>query len=228
MDFVIGGELGLKKYRCVIFDLDGTLLNTEEMNIVPLKRLIKEELNQEIAYEELLKYRAYPGKKALDLLGFIDIEKSYSKWVQYVNDYEFGASLYHGWDEVIIKLDEKGILCGISSSKTRAQYEIDFLKTGLQKYMKGIVLAEDTEKHKPDPQPLLKAAKIIGAEPSETLYIGDTVVDYQATKAAGMDFALAKWGAISSDGIVADYELDEPLDLLKIFIDIDRTRAEAK
>lgn len=206
----------MEKYKCIIFDLDGTMLDTEEMNIIPLQRLIKEELKKDIAYEGLLKYRAYAGKKTLKLLGFEDIEKSYPKWVQYVNEYELGAKLYNGFDDVMAKLDEKGILCGISSSKTKAQYEIDFLKTGLQKYMKSIVLAEDTENHKPHPEPLLKAAEILGVSPKETIYVGDTLVDYKATKAAGMDFAFAKWGAVSFDGIEADYELNEPVDLLKI------------
>lgn len=204
------------KYKYIIFDLDGTMLDTEEMNMVPLQRLIREELNKEIAYEDLLKYRAYSGKKTLELLGFKDIDKSYPKWVKYVNEYEFGAKLYSGFDEVLEKLDKIGISCGISSSKTKAQYEIDFLKTGLQKYMKSIVLAEDTENHKPHPEPLLKALEILEASAEETIYVGDTFADYKATKEAKMTFAFAKWGATSFEGIEADYELDEPCDLLKV------------
>ncbi|EKY22582.1 hypothetical protein HMPREF0216_03173 [Clostridium celatum DSM 1785] len=149
----------MKKYKCIIFDLDKTMLDTEKMNIIPLQRLIKEELAQDISYEDLLKYMAYPGKTTLKLLGFKDIETSYSKWVKYVNEYEEGAKLYEGFEEVIKTLDENGILCGIASSKMKDQYEIDFLKTGLQKYMKSVVLAEDTENHKPHPEPLLKAVR---------------------------------------------------------------------
>lgn len=206
----------MKKYKCIIFDLDGTMLDTEEMNMIPLQRLIKEELNKEIAYNELLVYRAYAGKKTLELLGFENIEKSYSKWVKYVNEYENGAKLYDGFEEVIKGLDENGILCGISSSKTKEQYEIDFLKTGLQKYMKSVVLAEDTENHKPHPDPLLKAIEILNIEPEEAIYVGDTIADYKATKLAGMDFAFALWGATDINGIEADYDLNEPKDLLEV------------
>ena len=206
----------MKKYKCVIFDLDGTMIDTEEMNIIPLQRLIKEELSQDIAYEDLLKYMAYPGKKTLKLLGFKDVETSYNKWVKYVNEYEEGAKLFEGFHEVIESLDSNGILCGIASSKMKEQYEIDFLKTGLQKYIKSVVLAEDTEKHKPHPDPLLKAVEILNIEPKDAMYIGDTFSDYKSTKAAGMDFGLAGWGARDITDIEADYYLNEPKDILKI------------
>ncbi|MDU2292043.1 HAD family hydrolase [Clostridium disporicum] len=206
----------MKKYKCIIFDLDGTMLDTEKMNMIPLQRLIKEELSIDIKYEDLLKYRAYAGKTTLKMLGFKDIEASYSKWVKYVNEYEDGAKLYEGFDEVIKGLDENGILCGIASSKMKSQYEIDFLKTGLQSYMKSVILAEDTENHKPHPEPLLKAIEILNIEPKDAMYVGDTFTDYKSTKAAGMDFGLAVWGATDLDGIKADHYLNTPKDILKV------------
>lgn len=206
----------MKKYKCIIFDLDGTMLDTEKMNMIPLQRLIKEELSIDIKYEDLLKYRAYAGKTTLKMLGFKDIEASYSKWVKYVNEYEDGAKLYEGFDEVIKGLDENEILCGIASSKMKSQYEIDFLKTGLQSYMKSVILAEDTENHKPHPEPLLKAIEILNIEPKDAMYVGDTFADYKSTKAAGMDFGLAVWGATDLDGIKADHYLNTPKDILKV------------
>ncbi|MEG1004004.1 MAG: HAD family hydrolase [Clostridium sp.] len=205
----------MKNYKCIIFDLDGTILNTERMNLIPLQRLIKDELGNDTPYDELLKYKAYAGKKTIELLGFENIEESYKKWVTYVNDFEESATLYEGFNETIKTLHENGIVCGISSSKMRKQYEIDFYPTGLQQYMKSVVLAEDTENHKPHPEPLLKAAEILNIEPKECIYVGDTIFDYKASKAAGMDFAIALWGASDLTGIEADYNLNEPKDLLK-------------
>lgn len=206
----------MKNYKCIIFDLDGTMLDTEKMNIIPLQKLIKEELGQTISYDELLKYRAYAGKKTLELLGFKNIEKSYEKWVKYVNEFEGGATLYDGFNEVMAGLDSNGIICGIASSKMKKQYEIDFLKTGLQIYMKSVVLAEDTENHKPHPEPLLKAVEILNIDPKDTIYIGDTIADYKSSKAAGMSFGLALWGAADVSNINADYNLDKPSDILNI------------
>ncbi|WP_027625258.1 HAD family hydrolase [Clostridium lundense] len=206
----------MKKYKCIIFDLDGTMLDTEKMNMVPLQKLVKEELGQDIPYDDLLKYRDYAGKGTLELLGFENIEASYAKWVKYVNEYEEGAKLYDGFNEVIESLYKNGILCGICSSKMKEQYEIDFFKTGLQHYMRSVVLAEDTENHKPHPEPLLKAIEILNVEPKYSMYIGDTVSDYKATRNAGMDFALAVWGGADTTGIEADYYLNEPKDILKV------------
>lgn len=203
------------KYKCIIFDLDGTVLNTERMNFVPLQRLVKEELGIKMDYNDLLKYKAYAGKKTLEELGFKDIEKSYSKWVKYVNEFEEGAVLYEGFEEVFKSLNDKNIICGIVSSKTRAQYEIDFVSKGLDKYIECKVLAEDTERHKPYPDPLLKLTEILDIDPKDCMYIGDTIFDYKATKEAGMDFGIALWGADSLDGIKADYEFVKPIDILK-------------
>lgn len=204
-----------KEYKCIIFDLDGTILNTERMNLIPLQRLIKEELNIDMSYESLLKYKAYEGKKTLKDLGFKDIDTSYEKWVSYVNDFEESATLYEGFDNVIKTLHEKGILCGIASSKTKKQYEIDFLPTGLHNYMKSIVLSEDTKMHKPHPDPLLKVVDRLNELPENCVYVGDTIFDYKSSKTAGMDFALALWGASDLTGIEADYNLNEPMDILR-------------
>lgn len=208
----------MKRYKCVIFDLDGTVLNTERMNMIPLQRLVKEELNIFIPYNDLLKYMAYPGIKTIEELGFKDIEKSYAKWVEYVNSFEEGATLYEGFNKLIPRLNELGIKCAIASSKMKKQYEIDFSPTGLEEYISCTVLAEDTERHKPYPDPLLKVCDALDLNGEECIYMGDTLSDYKATKAANMDFALAKWGSASIDGIQGDYLLDTPLDLLKYIL----------
>ncbi len=200
----------------ILFDLDGTVLNTQKMNIIPLQKLILEELGKSISYENLLEYSAYPGKKTLELLGFKNIETSYDKWVKYVNEFEEGAILYKGFDTVFRKLYEKQIKIGIVSSKTRKQYEIDFIPTNLEKYIQCLVLAEDTINHKPNPEPLLLGAKLLNLNPENIIYIGDTFADEIACKKANMKFALASWGAIQTINITCDFFLKLPEDILKI------------
>ncbi len=203
------------KYEAIIYDIDGTILNTARMNIIPLIKLCKEVQNKEYSYNDLLFILALPGKVTLERLGFDNIEANYAKWVQYVNEFEEGASLYDGFDRVIEEINSRGIIQGIVSSKTKAQYEIDFVPKGLDIYMKECVLTEDTINHKPHPEPLLLIADKLGIDPQKIIYIGDALSDYQCARAAGMDFGFAKWGSIV-DISDADYIFNSPLDILLI------------
>lgn len=200
----------------ILFDLDGTVLNTQKMNIIPLQKLILEELGKDIPYDDLIKYCAYPGKQTIKMLGFDNIETSYDKWVKYVNEFEEGAILYDGFNEVFKTLHNKGIKIGIASSKMKKQYEIDFLPTGLDRYIDCAVLAEDTTLHKPNPDPLLLGAKLLELAPENIIYVGDTIADETASKMAGMKFALASWGTFDASKIVADFILDKPEDTLNL------------
>ena len=90
----------MKKYEAIIYDIDGTLLNTLNMNMYPLMKIIKEETGEDWTFEQVLKFAAYPGMKVMEELGVKDQEKTYARWVQKVNDYEAKATLYKGFEEV--------------------------------------------------------------------------------------------------------------------------------
>ena len=203
----------MKKYKNIIFDIDGTILNTANMNIYPLIKLIKEEKEIDMTYESLLFALGLPGKKTLEILGFNNIDKSYEKWVQYVNEYEKKATLYDGIKDIIKHMHSKNIICGIVSSKNKSQYEIDFMPTGLHECMNAIVLEEDTKYHTPHPEPLKKVMEMLNINPYDTLYVGDSISDYNCSKNCEVDFALALWGAVDKN-INATISLNEPSDIL--------------
>ena len=206
----------MKKYKCVIYDIDGTLLNTLNMNMYPLIRIIKEEKNEDWTFEQVLKFVSYPGIKTLEELGIENVEKTYARWVKYVNEYEHGAKVYEGFETVFEKFDGK-IIQAIVSSKMVAQYQIDVVEKGIDKYFKVAILADDTTKHKPDPEPIYKCLDKISIKPEEAIFIGDSINDYLAAKNAGVDFGYATWGSVSNDGIDdPTYVFNHPLDLLKL------------
>ncbi|WP_455684585.1 HAD family hydrolase [Thomasclavelia sp.] len=206
----------MKKYKAVIYDLDGTILDTIKMNMLPLMKIIEEETGNKAAYEEVLKYAAWPGMETLADLNIKDREKTYARWVKYVNEYNDGAKLFDGFEEVFNKFNGK-IVQAIVSSKTVKQYQIDVVEKGIDKYMKAVILADDTLKHKPDPEPILKCLKDIRLEPKEVIYIGDSLSDYQAANSAEVDFGYAAWGSVSSKGIDRPtYVFNHPLELLKL------------
>ena len=206
----------MKKYKAIIYDIDGTVLNTLNMNMYPLIKIIKEETGEDWTFEDVLKFAPYPGMKVMQELQVKDKEKTYARWVQYVNEYEEGATLYDGFEDVFKAFDGK-IIQAVVSAKTTKQYQIDFVDKGLDQYMQVAILADDTDKHKPDPEPLFECLKRINVKPSEAIYIGDALSDYLASQNAHMDFGYAKWGSVSSKGIdEPTYIFETPLELLKL------------
>ncbi len=206
------------KYDAIIYDLDGTVINTYEMNIYPLVKIIKEELGEDRTYEELTHFMAYPGPKVLELLGIEDIPTVYKRWVKYVNEYKDGASIYHNFDEIIHMLDGK-VTQAVVSSKLREQYEIDMADHDLHDYFSAVVLFDDTEKHKPDAEPLLHCADLLDVDPKKCLYVGDSLSDFESAKNAGMDFAFALWGSLTPEDFKnPTYTLKHPDDLLDLVL----------
>lgn len=208
----------MRKYKYIIWDIDGTLLDTIGINVRTLQRVVYEELEKELSFNELVKYMAFPGKVTLEKLGIGDINNVHKRWVKYVNEDKFGAIPYEGITEVLDSIKELGYVQAVASSKTKDQYQIDMVKNGFHKYMKATVLFEDVVNSKPHPEPILRAIEILGAKPCECLYIGDTYSDYLCAKEAGTDFALALWGCVNKDGIECIKELETPIDLVNILV----------
>lgn len=208
----------MRKYKAIIYDVDGTLLDTLKMNMIPLLRILHEEGFRDFTYESVLKYASYPGRKVLDELGINHPEEVYARWVKYVNEYEEGATLFPGIVDLLKQIESMGITQAVVSAKTYNQYRIDVVSKGLDSFMKARVLAEDTDKHKPDPEPLLMCCELLKLKPKDVCYIGDTYSDYLASKAANIDFFYAKWNGIHDERIKDVVELNHPLELIEIIL----------
>ena len=179
------------KYEAIIFDIDGTLLDTIAMNMYPLMRIIEEELGEKRTFDEVKHCFSMSGKQTLDHLG-IDYDTVYPRWVQYVNEYEEGAKPFEGIEELLIQLKSLGYRLGICSSKKRAQYEIDMPKAW-EVYFEAMVLEEDCPEHKPSPLPLLTVLDKMNIQKQQAIYVGDALGDGLCCQAAGVDFMFANW-----------------------------------
>ena len=206
----------MNKYKAIIYDIDGTILNTLNMNMYPLLQIIKEETGETWSFNQVLKFAAYPGMKVMEELKVKDPEATYARWVKYVNEYEEGATLYDGFMDVFEVFKKNHIKQAIISAKTHKQYEIDICSKGIDQYMDTAILAEDTTKHKPDPEPLLKCIENLNVPKEEVIYIGDALSDQQSSINAGIDFGYAKWGSVSTSPLHGTYTFESPIDLLKL------------
>jgi pyrophosphatase PpaX len=108
---------------------------------------------------------------------------------------------FPGVDEALARLRTAGVRVVVVTSKRRRSVEMALEKfPGLDLVVDRFVTMEDTERHKPDPEPLLKGLELMGGIPKEqAAYVGDSPFDVQAAKAAGLRSVAVSWGAFSED-----------------------------
>lgn len=198
-------------YKHIVFDVDGTLIDTEYAVLHSLKDLLKEEYNRDYKIEELEFALGITGEAAIKQLEISDIERTVDLWNDKLNKYKESVCVFNGIEELLKVLSQNHKL-GIVTSKTKEEFEEEVTHFGLNKYFGVIICADDTEKHKPNPKPLLKYMELANAKNKETIYIGDRIYDMQCAKASKVDFAFAKWGN-KRQNIEAKYTLSQPSEL---------------
>ncbi len=203
-------------YNYIIFDIDGTLLDTVIPDLSALQRVVSEELDKNMSFDELRFAMGIPGEVTLKKLGIKNISECKDRWNKYFRENSHQIKVFDGIKDTLIKLNETGIQTGIVTSKTKEEFLNDFVPFGLDNYFKLAVCADDTIKHKPDPDPILKFFELSGADKKKTIYIGDTRYDMDCAYGAGIDFALALWGAKSTEVIHANHFLENPTQILKL------------
>lgn len=200
-------------YKEIVFDIDGTLINTENAVLNSLKDTLTEVLNKTFDVSELTFALGITGVKALEKLNVEDIPSAIDLWNINMNKYRNYISIFDEIEIVLNELKYKYNL-GIVTSKTREEFDLDFSCFGLNDYFKTVICADDTTNHKPNPEPLLKYMKIANVSNNEIIYIGDSIYDMYCAKSSLVDFAFAKWGN-KTQTLDAKYVLNSPLDILQ-------------
>jgi len=109
---------------------------------------------------------------------------------------------------VLAKLESEGRRLGIVTAKQRRTVDLAFAVVPLERYFDAVVAADDTERHKPNPDPLLEALRRLDAEAGRAAYVGDSPYDIRAARAAGMAAIAVTWGRIYSAERLAEEEPD--------------------
>jgi pyrophosphatase PpaX len=107
-----------------------------------------------------------------------------------------------GIDDVLVRLKHEGHRLAIVTAKRRATVELAFATIPLAHLFETVVGGDETERHKPHPEPLLLAAKRLRADADECAYVGDSPFDVRAAKAAGMHAVAVTWGGIHSRAVL--------------------------
>ncbi|MEM1483742.1 HAD family hydrolase [Oscillospiraceae bacterium PP1C4] len=204
------------KYKHIVFDIDGTLIDTEHAVLYSLQKTVKKLKNKDIEISDLRFALGIPGKDALLQLGFTDLENAIDLWDHYMRDYFHTVGIFDGIKDILDELKRKSYHLGIITSKSNLEYKNDFLPFGLAGYFDTVICADDTVEHKPNPEPMQKYLEIAKVSNNEAIYIGDSVYDMQCASKAGVDCALVLWGCNSATHINATYYLNEPKDILNL------------
>ncbi|MDE7332612.1 MAG: HAD family hydrolase [Lachnospiraceae bacterium] len=203
------------KYTQIVFDIDGTLIDTEQAVLCSFQDTVKELTGKTLPLEEMAFCLGITGEDALKRISMENVPDALNLWIEKLNQCSHMMSLFKGIPELLEELRARGIKMGIVTSKTRVSFRNDFEPFKIKKYFTTVVCADDTREHKPMPGPLLKYMEVTGEPAGRLLYVGDSIYDRECAKSAGVDFAIAGWG---SKGRVkeAEYCLENPLDLLDV------------
>ena len=151
-------------------------------------------------------------------MGDIEPKEGVRQWNKNLKTYFHHIRLFDGVKETLEKLRDHSLTLGIITSKTREEFENDFLPFGVDDYFSTVVCAEDSKTHKPEPGPMLAYLEKSGATAERVLYVGDTLYDMRCAKGAGVDHALALWGAHNPEKIGATHRLEKPECVLDILL----------
>lgn len=189
-------------YHGVLFDLDGTLIDTADDFILCLNDLRHNSGLKPLPPSEIRKVVS-DGARAMIKLGF-DIAESHPQFEKkkqqfldlYLNNIARKSQLFDSLNETLTWCEKQNIPWGIVTNKPRLYSDALLKALNLDKRISTLVCPDDVNKPKPDPEPLFKACNDIQLLPEQCLYVGDHARDIEAGKNANMPTIAAAYGYV--------------------------------
>lgn len=210
------------KYSFLIFDIDGTLIDTEKTGVLSLQETIEVMMGKTLPYEEVYKFFGIPSHKVASLLNCPQEEEFASIWEHKFIEKRYLMKAFDGVETLLQTLSDVSLKLGVVTSRSRFELDSDPVFAAMAHRFDIAIGAEDSKRHKPDPDPVFEYIKRASAlygvdiELDKCLYIGDTMHDFKCANAAGVDFALADWRSRGLQGIPAQYRFSNCQELIKI------------
>jgi pyrophosphatase PpaX len=213
-----GGYDRSMRFPVVLFDLDGTVVDSGGIILASMRHATRTVLGRDIPDHELMAAVGGPGlEQQMQNLGsaehVAELIRVYREHNEPLHDeLEFCV----GMDDVLIRLKDEGRRLGIVSAKRRVTVALAFASVGLGHLFDVMVGGDEAERQKPEPDLLLLALERLEARPEEAAYVGDSPFDMGAAKAAGMYAVGVTWGRIHDRDALgaADTIVDSPQELL--------------
>ena len=206
------------RLRAVLFDLDGTLVDTAD-EFVPVVQTLRAEHGREPMAPERIRASVSNGARALVSLGLDmkeqdpEFERNRLRLLElYQRIIGSLARPYPGINELLEELERRGIAWGISTNKPRYLTEPLLEKLDIQPPPGSVVCPDDINDRKPHPETLYLNCRHLGCAPHEAIYVGDHKRDIEAGRRAGMYTIAAAYGYIEPDDDPGSWGADASVD----------------
>lgn len=216
-----GAESGpASTVHAVLFDLDGTLVDTIELILTSFRYATEAVLGQVVPDDVLLSDIGTPLAAQMEKIAPGRAEELVRAYrVHNHEHHDLLAKRFEGIEEMLVEIKRRGYPVGVVTSKLNAGALRGLELFGLDGFVDFIVGADDVSIHKPDPFPLFHAADILGIPLSECVYVGDSPHDMAAAVAGGAVGVAALWGPFDRDVVLGPeppFAIEAPGDLLLI------------
>lgn len=213
----------------ILFDVDGTLIDTRRLYLEAYRRALAEYIGFAPTDAEILSRPPSAERRFVtDWVGEKDAAACHASMCEHYRELHaaYYDGLYDGVREMLAGLRSAAIPLGVVTGKGREAWEITSGLSALGDF--AVVITEDEMvAPKPDPGGLLDAAAQLGRLPAETVYIGDSVEDVEAARRAGMLAGAVLWPKVDSDDRASflsaidvhrpDWLFEHPADLVRAF-----------
>jgi pyrophosphatase PpaX len=208
------------RFPVVLFDLDGTVVDSGAIILASMRHATREVLGRDYSDAELLQAVGGPGLVAqMAALAPERVDELVSSYIEHNEPLHDELEACAGMEDVLVRLKEEGRRLGVVTAKRRSTVELAFARVPLGHLFETVVGGDETERHKPDPEPLLLAAERLGADPAVTAYVGDSPFDVRAARSAGMHAVAVTWGRIHDRRRLEAEEPDAVVDTAQELLD---------
>ena len=209
------------RYPTVLFDLDGTLVDSGAIILASFRHAARTVLARDVEEEQIAALvggsNLHDQMRVLSPAHVDELVRVYREHNRPLHD-ELEA--FEGVEELMETLSEQGRKLGIVTAKGRQTVDLAFAVISLERYFDAVVTADMTDRHKPDPAPVLKALELLESEPADAAFVGDSPYDIAAGKAAGVFTVAVSWGKIHPEERLleagADVLVHSPKELLDV------------
>ncbi len=208
------------KINTLLFDLDGTLIDTNELIISSFLHTLEIYYPGKYQREDVIPFM---GPTLMETFGGIDVNKAEEMVAKYrafnIANHDNIVTIFEGVYDTIKTLKESGYKIGIVTTKLSDVVNMGLRLTKLDEFFDVIVALDHVKNAKPDPEPVLMALEQLGSSPEEAIMVGDNSHDILAGKNAGTKTAGVAWTLKGRDFLASlqpDYLLDNMSDLLTI------------